>query len=96
MSYDQGAISSAAFRAYLQRFELTILGVALAARVRLLTVWKIEQGLPIRPQDALAVRASLQQITGVPYPALISVIPAEILEWRKGRQHGGSVEPVEG
>jgi hypothetical protein len=79
MSYDQGAASSAAFRAYLQRFELTILGVALAAHVRPLTVWKIEQGLPIRPEDALAVRSSLQQITGIPYPALICVIPADIL-----------------
>jgi hypothetical protein len=82
--YDQGAASSAAFRSYLQHFELTILGVALAARVRLMTVWKIEQGLPIRAEDALAVRTGLQQITGVPYPALICVIPADILEWRKG------------
>jgi hypothetical protein len=96
MSYDQGAASSPAFRAYLQRFELTILGVALVARVRLLTVWKIEQGLPIRAEDALAVRSGLQQITGVPYFALIPVIPAGILEWRKGRQYGGSVEPIEG
>lgn len=61
-----------------------------------MTVWKIEQGLPIRAEDALAVYTGLHQITGVPYPALICVIPADILEWRNGRQYGGSVEPVEG
>jgi hypothetical protein len=79
MSYDQGAASSAAFRAYLRHFELTLLGAALAAQVRPMTVWKIEQGLPIRAEDALAVRTGLQQVTGVPYTALICVIPADIL-----------------
>ncbi len=52
MSYDQGAESSAAFRTYLQHFELSLVDVAVAARVRLLTVWKIEQGLPIRAEHA--------------------------------------------
>ena len=94
MSYDQGAASGAAFRAYLRHFELTILDVALAARVRLLTVWKIEQGLPIREKDALAVRTGLQQVTGVHYTALIPVIPADILWMAQGRNDGGSDEPV--
>jgi hypothetical protein len=79
MSYDPGAASSAAFRAYVHHFDLTLLGVSLVAKVRLLTVWKIEQGLPIRAEDALAVRAGLQQVTGVPYSAHIPVIPAGIL-----------------
>jgi hypothetical protein len=95
MSHDQGAASSAAFRAYVQRFDLTILGVALATKVRLLTVWKIEQGLPIRAADALAVRTGLQQVTGVPYPALICVIPADMPWMGKGRKPGGSDEPGE-
>ncbi len=79
MNYDQGAESSVAFRAYLHRFELSLLDVALAARVRLMTVWKIEQGLPIPAAHARVARTSLQQITGEPYTALIPVIPDEIL-----------------
>jgi hypothetical protein len=70
MSQDQGAISSAAFRAYLRHFELTILDVALAARVRLMTVWKIEQGLPIHAEHAQAVRSALHHLTGVSYSAI--------------------------
>ncbi|HET9999350.1 MAG TPA: hypothetical protein VFQ36_00565 [Ktedonobacteraceae bacterium] len=79
MSQDQGAESSAAFRTYLRRFGLSRLDVARAARVWLLTVWKIEQGLPIRAEDALAVCAGLHHLTGVSYTALIPVVPAEIL-----------------
>ena len=79
MSYDPGAESSVAFRAYAQYFELSLLDVALAAKVRLMAVWKVEQGLPIREADALAVRSGLHRLTGVPYTALIPVIPASIL-----------------
>jgi hypothetical protein len=94
MSHDPGAASSAAFRAYLHHFDLTLLGVALAAKVRLMTVWKIEQGLPIRAADVLALRTGLQQVTGVPYTALIPVIPADILRMAQDRDDGGSDEPV--
>jgi hypothetical protein len=94
MSHDPGATSSAAFRAYLHHFDLTLLGVALAAKVRLLTVWKIEQGLPIRAEDVLAVRTGLQQVTGVPYTALIPVIPADMRWMAQGHTDGGSDEPV--
>jgi transcriptional regulator with XRE-family HTH domain len=79
MSHDRGAESSAAFRAYVQHFGLSLRDVALAASVRMLTVWKIEQGLPIREADALAVCAGLHHLTGVPYTTLIPIIPAEIL-----------------
>ena len=79
MSHDSGAESSAAFRAYLRHYELSPLDVALAAKVRLMTVWKIEQGLPIREADALAVCAGLYHLTGVSYTTLIPVIPATIL-----------------
>ncbi|MGH2493970.1 MAG: hypothetical protein ACRDIV_04635 [Ktedonobacteraceae bacterium] len=88
MSYDQGAESSAAFRAYLQHFELSLVDVAVAARVRLLTVWKIEQGLPIRTEHAQAVRSGLHHLTGVSYTALIPVIPAEILFMTQASQAG--------
>lgn len=88
MSHDQGAESSAAFRAYLQRFGLSRLDVALAARVRLMTVWKIEQGLPIRAEDALAVCSSLHHLTGVSYSTLIPVIPAEVLWMTQAAQAG--------
>ena len=88
MSQDQGAISSAAFRTYLRHFELSLLDVALAARVRLMTVWKIEQGLPIRAEHALAVQTALQQITGVPYPSSISIIPAGMLLMTPASQTG--------
>ena len=88
MSQDQGALSSAAFRAYLQRFELSRLEVARVARVRLLTVWKIEQGLPIRAEDALAVCSGLHHLTGVSYSTLIPVIPAEILWMTQAAQDG--------
>jgi len=88
MSHDKRAASSAAFRAYLRHFELTILDVALAARVRLLTVWKIEQGLPIRAEHALAVRSGLHHLTGVSYSALIPIIPADILLMTQASQAG--------
>ena len=79
MSYDPGAEASAAFRAYAQRFELSLLDIALAAKVRLLTVWNIAHGLPIRAEHAQAVRAGLHRLTGVPYTALIPLIPVGIL-----------------
>jgi hypothetical protein len=86
MSYDQGAESSAAFRAYVQHFKLSLRDVALAASVRMLTVWKIEQGLPIREADALAMCAGLHHLTRVPYTALIPIIPAEILMMTRASQ----------
>ncbi len=88
MSHDSGAESSAAFRAYAQYFELSLLDVALAAKVRLLAVWKIEQGLPIREADALAVRSGLHHLTGVPYTGLIPLIPAGILLMTQASQTG--------
>ena len=78
--------SGAAFRTYLQQHGLSILDVALAARVRLSTVWNIEQGFPIREEHALAVQRGLFQLTGVPYTAAIPVIPAEILQMVQGSQ----------
>jgi len=58
---------------------LSLLDVALAAQVRLLTVWKLAQGLPIRAEHAQAVRSGLQRLTGVPYTGLIPLIPTDLL-----------------
>jgi hypothetical protein len=79
MSHDPGAESSAAFRTYMQHFDLSTLDVALAAQVRLLTVWNIAQGLPIREEHAQAVRAGLLRLTSVPYTGPIPIIPASLL-----------------
>ncbi len=83
---DRGMQNGAAFRAYLQHFELTILDVALAAHVRLSTVWSIGQGLPIRAEHAQAVRTCLYQLTGVPFMETIAVIPPDILQMAQGPQ----------
>ncbi len=72
----------------MQRFELSLLDIALAAKVRLMAVWKIEQGLPIRDADAQAVRSGLYRLTGAPYTALIPIIPAYILLIAQASQAG--------
>ena len=86
MSDDQGADSSTAFRAYMQRFNLSRQEVAQVANVRMLTVWKIEQGLPVREEHALAVCAALSHLTGVPFTPLIPVIPADMFLWLQAAQ----------
>ena len=80
MKQDTGTEASTAFRAYLQRFDLSLLDVALATRVRLLTVWKLAQGLPVREADAQAIRAGLLRLTGLPYSGEIALLPATSLE----------------
>jgi len=57
--------------------------VALAAQVRLSTVWSIGQGLPISAEHAQAVRTSLYQVTGVPFTEAIAVIPPDILRTKQ-------------
>jgi hypothetical protein len=78
--------SGAAFRAYLQHFGLSILDVALAAQLRLSTVWNIEHGIPIREEHAQAVRSGLYRLTGREYSAPIPAIPSEILQMTQGSQ----------
>lgn len=56
-----------AFRAFLAKHELSLLDVALAAGVRLLTVWNIERDNPISCQHAEMVRVGLYRLTGVNY-----------------------------
>src|SRR5258706_15508697 len=62
-----------AFRAFLIRHKLSLLDVALAAGVRLLTVWNVEQDYPISRQHAEKVRVGLHRLTGVDYRGGITV-----------------------
>lgn len=78
------------FRAYLQRHGLSLLDVALAGRVRLLSVWNVQQGIPVRSEHAAAIRIGLYKLTGVPYTASIDIIPEGItfLAEHRTRQEG--------
>jgi hypothetical protein len=68
------AIKSAAdFQDYLIRYRLSPLQVSQACGVRLLTVWNIQQGNPIRRSQAELVRRGLYWLTGVPYVKEIAV-----------------------
>jgi hypothetical protein len=62
-----------AFQAFLARHGLSLLDVALAAGVRLLTVWKVARDLPVSPQQAESVRAALTRLTGADYRGGITV-----------------------
>lgn len=75
MTHDLGALARTDYRAYAQRFELSMLDVALAAKVRLLIVWRVAQGLPVCEANAQAVRAALLRLTGVLYQGQIMVLP---------------------
>ena len=58
---------NAHFRVFVEQHRLSLLDVALAAGVRLMTVWNIQQGRPVRAASAQAVRAALLRLTGRPY-----------------------------
>jgi hypothetical protein len=68
------AIQSATdFRDYLIHYHLSPLQVSQACGVRLLTVWNLQQGNPIRRSQAELVRRGLYWLTGVPYVKEIAV-----------------------
>lgn len=60
-------LRSLAFRAFLEKHGLSWLDVALAAHVRLLTVWNVARDYPISGQQAEMVRMGLYHLTGVRY-----------------------------
>ncbi|MGH2479290.1 MAG: hypothetical protein ACRDHW_06515 [Ktedonobacteraceae bacterium] len=72
-----GGLAALSFRVYLQRHGLSILDVGLVARVRLLVVWRVARGLPIRATQASLVRAALFRLTGTPFRARIAVYAGE-------------------
>ncbi len=62
-----------AFQAFMARHGVTLLEVALAAGVRVLTVWRVARDLPIAQQQAERVRAGLYRLTGVHYRGGLTV-----------------------
>ena len=63
--------SAAEFQAYLRRYQLEPIQVALACGVRYLTIWKMQRGKPLRREDSMFVRQGLEKLTGVAYTAPI-------------------------
>jgi hypothetical protein len=78
------ASSTNPLQAYLEYYKLSPLDVALASRVRYLTVWNILKNNPVRGTHAALVRAGLQRLTGIPYTAPIPLLP---LDPRKETPH---------
>lgn len=64
---------AALFQAYLLRFNLHPLDVALASHVRYLTVWNIQRGNPITAAQAAQVRTGLYSLTGVPFTSPLAL-----------------------
>ena len=75
-------VGAAAFQSYMIQHQLSLLDVALASRVRYLTVWRIAHALPVQGRHAALVRAGMQRLTGVPYIdsiALLTSLPEQQL-----------------
>lgn len=66
-------LGALAFQLFLHKHGLSILDVALAAQVRLLTVWRISRGLPVSSKKASMVRDGIYRLTRVIYRGLIVV-----------------------
>lgn len=60
-------IARLTFEGFLTRYQLSMLDVARAAGVRLLTIWRVMHDEPISKQQAQQVYAGLTLLTGVPY-----------------------------
>ncbi len=71
------ARSAAAFRAYLQQYELHPLDVSITSKVRYLSVWNLIKGKPITADHAARVRLGLYIMTSVPYTAPILLLAEE-------------------
>jgi hypothetical protein len=69
--------SATAFCAYLHRYHLHPLQVAMASGVRYFTIWNIQKGIAVRQTHAALVRQGLYKLTGVPYSAPIEVLAEE-------------------
>jgi len=70
-------IARLTFEGFLNRYQLTMLDVAQAAEVRLLTIWRVMRDLPISEQQAQQVYAGLSRLAGVPYRGRIRLHPAK-------------------
>ena len=65
------------FCAYLDAYQLSILDVALAAALRLLVIWRVQQGMPVSLNHANRIYDALYKLTGVSYRPLIEVMSDE-------------------
>jgi hypothetical protein len=70
-------IARLTFEGFLNRHQLSMLDVARAAEVRLLTIWRVMRDLPISEQQAQQVYAGLYRLAGVPYRGRIRLHPAK-------------------
>jgi len=60
-------LAGLAFQVFLAKHELSLLAVARAAGVPMLTIWRITHNAPIARWQAAMVRAGLSRLTGVQY-----------------------------
>ena len=68
-------IARLTFEGFLNRYQISMLDVAQAAEVRLLTIWRVMHDLPISEQQAQQVYAGLSRLAGVPYRGRIRQHP---------------------
>ena len=61
------------FEAYLQQHNLAALTVAIAAKVRYLTVYRATRGNPINVKDAETIRQVAYRLCGVVYKGAFAV-----------------------
>ena len=71
--------SAYAFSVFLAQHALSLVDVAVASHVRRASVWNIQHGIAVRPENAAKVRTGLYQLTGVHYITHIDVIPDGML-----------------
>ena len=77
------------FRLYLATHSLTIFDVASVSPLRPMTLWNIQQNIPIQAEREPLVRATLRRMTGVAYTGPIVVHPAdEHATPQRRREHG--------
>lgn len=79
------------FEGFLARHHLSMLDVARAAEVRLVTVWRVMRDLPVSEQQAAQVYAGLYRLAGVHYRGRIRLHAAgdELHATRGSRKAGG-------
>jgi hypothetical protein len=74
-------LSPLAFERFLTRHRLSILDVASAARVRMMTVWRVAHDYPISIDQAAQVRLGLYHLTGVSYRGRIRLYVGESISY---------------
>ena len=55
------------FEQYMQLYEIDPIRLSIKAKVRYLTVYNAQKGLPLMPENAQRIRDAVLQMSGVPY-----------------------------